>query len=194
MSLTTLAKVKAAMGIPPGVTFHDSALGEAVSYANDYVLQVIGQSGGLVATTRTDYPDVYNPVQQDIQLSRVPVISVVALTNASTAVDSDDYRVDLETGKVRLSRGTVGTRRLFASWSDVPDDVVITYMHGYTSATVPGKLTGAAQSLAMHKFQSDKMVGQEEVRNSSYRTKADGLEIPASVANVLSEFQDVSHT
>jgi len=193
MSLTTSAKVKAVLGIPAGVTFHDAAISAAISYANDAVLRAIGQPGGLVATTRTDYPDVYSGNQQDIYLDRTPVISIIAVTNSEAVVETADYRLDPYTGMLRMTRGNIGSRRLLASWSDVPDDVVVSYLYGYTSATVPAKLVRAATLIAVHSVEQSRHLGKGRVRNSSYGFDVDAFAIPPAAAHILSEFEDVHH-
>lgn len=194
MSLTTSARVKTALGIPAGVTFHDTAIAQAVDYANDVVLRAIGQPGGLVATTRTDYPDVYSDGQQDILLDRAPVVSIIGITNADYIVQPDEYRLDAEKGIIRLIRGNVGSRRLMASWSDVPDDVVVSYLHGYTSATVPGNLVRCADMIAVHNVQQTPQFGKTNVRNSSYGFGVDQMVIPEAAAKILAEYEDVHNT
>lgn len=195
MSLTTAARVKSSQGIPAGVTFHDVAIGYAVDYANAHVLSAIGQPGGLVGTTRTDYPDIYNASQYRLLLDRSPVISVVGITNAGQAlVEGTDYRVDTETGSVRLLQGTVGSRGVVSAWSDIPDDVIITYLHGYTSGTVDARLVRAADMIAAHNFQQIKNAGHKRVRNSSYAFDMNLLSVPMLASNILAEFTDVHHT
>lgn len=194
MSLTTSARVKAALGIPAGVTFHDTAIANCVDYANDYVLRAIGQPGGLVATTRTDYPEVYSGNQMDLLLDRAPVVSIIAVTNSESVVEAADYRLDAEKGMLRLLRGNIGSRRLLASWSDVPDDVVVTYLHGYTSSTVPGKVTRAADLIAIHNGEQARHLGKKRVRNSSYGFDVDLMVIPEAAAAILAEFEDVHHS
>lgn len=194
MSLTTIARVKAALSIPSAVTFHDTSITAAVSYANDVVLSAIGQPGGLVATTRTDYPKVYKDSQIDVYLERAPVVSIIAVTNAESVVETNEYRMDPETGLLRLLRGSVGTRRLLASWSNVPDDVVVTYLHGYTEATVPERLRQAATMIAAHNVQQVQHLGKTQVRNSSYGFSVDAFSVPAAAARILSEFEDVHHS
>lgn len=194
MSLTTSARVKTALGIPAGVTFHDDAITQAVDYANDYVLRAIGQPGGLVGTTRTDYPAVYSDCQQDILLDRAPVISMIAVTNANSAVAASDYRADLETGMVRLNRSTTGGRTIVSAWSNVPDDVIISYLHGYTSATVPGTITRCADIIAVHNMQQTVNLGKTRVRNSSFGFDVDQMVVPAAASQILANFEDIHHT
>lgn len=194
MSLTDLDRCKTSLGIPAGVTFHDGALQLAVDYANSRVLDAIGQPGGLVATTRTDYPEVYNANQQDVLLDRAPVVSIVAITNAEDAVNDGEYRVDKESGKLRLLRGHVGTRRVLASWSDVPDDVVVTYLHGYTEATVPPMLKRTADMIATHNGRQVLNAGVKAERNSTRRIDMSEQEMPREAAAILAQYTDVFHT
>lgn len=195
MSLSSTSRVKTALGIPAGVTFHDAAILAAVNYANDVVLKALGQPGGLVATTRTDYPNVYTSVQQDILLDRTPVVSIIAVTNYSSAVAAADYRVDLETGMMRLNRGTVDSRvGLLASWSDVPDGVVISYLHGYTDGNVPERYRRCADLIAAHNTEKIRHEGKTKVRNSSYGFTVDQMVIPPAASWILGEIEDAFHT
>lgn len=194
MSLTTAARLKTMLGIPAGVTFHDSALEAAADYANGYVLGQIGQPGGLVATTRTDYPSVYTAGQIEIMLSRAPVVSIIAITNGDYAVQAGEYRLNAEDGTLRLLRGNIGSRRLLAAWSDLPDDVVVTYLHGYTAATVPADLKRAADLIAVHSYQRSPQLGRERVRNSTFGQTVDSYAIPPDAAMILANYVDVHHT
>lgn len=194
MSLTTTTRIKTMLGIPAGVTFHDSAIEQAVDYANAYVLEQIGQPGGLVATTRTDYPSVYTAGQIEIMLDRSPVVSIVGITNGDYAVQAGEYRVSTEKGTIRLLRGNIGSRRLLAAWSDLPDDVVVTYLHGYTADTVPGSLRRAADLIALHSYQRSPQLGRERVRNSTFGQTVDSYAIPPDAALILANYVDVQHT
>lgn len=194
MSLATRSAVKTVLSIPAGVTFHDAGIDLAVASANAHVLRRIGQPDGLVATTRTDYPRVYTESQQDVYLKRAPVVSVIAATNAGTAlVEGVDFRADQETGLLRLTRGTVTSRGILASWSTIPDDVVVTYLHGFTDATVPDHLVQAANLIAAATYQRNRSAGLQSSKSLSYQTTPDGLALPPEAALVLSSFEDAFH-
>lgn len=193
MALASVDTVKPILQIPAGVTFHDVAIGLVVDAANDYVLAALGQPS-LAATTRTDYPAVYTDAQQDVFLDRSPVVSVAAVTNAGQAVAEGDYRLNAETGMLRLLSGSNGRCGTVANWSNVPDDVVVTYLFGYTGDTLPARLTHVATQIAVHTLQQSVNLGKTRVRDSSLGFDVDSLVIPEFAAKVLAEFEDVHHS
>ncbi len=193
MSLTALTRVRSLLGISAGVTFHDQALTLAVEMANDYVLGILEQTA-LTTSASTEYPNVYDDGQVDVYLDRSPIVSMVAVTNAGVGlVEGSDYRFNSETGMMRMIRGTVGTRGAWASWSAVLDDVQVTYIHGYTAATVPRRLKRAADLIAVHTFRTGKHAGAKSEKHSSVGIVLSEDEIPPTAALILSEFDEVQH-
>lgn len=192
MSITSTSRIKSRLGIPAGVTFHDVAIGLAVDYANDVVLRAIGQTT-LAAQTYTDYPEVYSPNQIDVQLDHVPVVSIISITNSGLTVQASEYRLDANRGKLRMLQGQIGSRRLMNTWSDIPDDVVVTYLAGFTSSTIHGELVGAADLIAADSFQKIKDSGKDRVRNSSFGYDVSKFDIPPAAQRVLNRYEDKHH-
>lgn len=191
MSITSTSRIKTQLGLASGVTYHDTAIGQVVTAVNDMVLGRMGLSA-LALNTRTEYPCVYTSTQRRVQLKRWPVGSIVALTNAGKAVAAADYRVDDETGAVYLKQGNISsTGRPVPYWSDVPDDVVVTYTHGYTSATVPGRLRAAADQLALFWFNKHRNAGVRTDVRGPIRTDFHEYGIPPEVEMILAEYTDV---
>lgn len=189
MSLVTTTQLKYALGIPVAVTFHDSSLGLAVDYANDRVLRAIGQTS-LAALTYSEYPNVYSGGQHDVYLRHTPVVSIVAVTNASSAVAAGDRRVDAETGMLRLINGNANINGIHRFWSTSPDGVAVTYTAGYTSANVPQELKSAALALAEFNFNKGGLRGKGEVKNESDRIRPLDTAMPVEVRAILSRYEN----
>lgn len=182
----TTAGVKPILGIPAGVTFHDSAIGLAVDYANDRLLRALGQSA-LVATTVQEYPEVYDAGQADVLLGHAPVVSIVAATNYDTAVAATDYRLDTETGKLTLLREA-------GYWSTAREGAMVLYTYGYTSATAPTELLRAAELMCAASFNRGKHAGLKQHAASGYSYTLSDDEMPPEARAILARYEDVHHS
>ena len=120
---------------------------------------------------------------------------MIAVTNADDAlVEGTDFRVDSEVGFLRLLVGDVGSRSNLASWSDVPDDVVVTYVYGYTPSTVPEELRRAADLIASKSLERDRHTGKDSVTQGTYKLSFTPSPIPADAARILAFHEDIHHT
>ncbi len=180
MSLTTTTRVKATLGIPAGVTFHDTSLGYAVDGANKYVLTKLGQSSLAVMTT-TEYPEVYGEGQARVMLKHTPVVSVVGVTNGASAIASSDYMVDLELGAIDLLAET-------NFWSTRRKGVAVMYAWGYDANTVPGELVRAADLIAVASFNRARHAGLVSESESGYRYDLDENMVPAEARAILANY------
>lgn len=190
-NIIDLAYLKATMGIPAGITFHDVALSYAIDAANGYVLGRLGQSS-LAAITREEYPVVQDAGRRRVMLKRGPVVSIIAITHYSALVDPSDYRWDTDTDEIVLINDQ-SSRRL-GYWDPTPDGVWVTYTYGYTSATLPAQVRSATASLANQIYLRTKHAGKTSERNSSYvlSLDVDSL-VPPDTARVLAGLVDVHH-
>lgn len=184
MAVANVSKVKAALGIPAGITFHDLAITAAVSWSDSYVLGTLGMPS-LAVQTATEYPEVYGPTQRTVLLERWPVVSVVAVTNDGSAVAAGDRRLDSSIGKITLA----GTNY----WSDAVDGVVVTYTWGWSSATLPDEIAGAADELAATYWNALPVAGLLETSDGERTIKVPSPDascpIPPRVATVLARYQ-----
>lgn len=184
MSITTTSRVKSVLGIPAGITFHDTALGYAVDFANDRVLRALGQSTLAVNTTQ-EYPVVYDAGQESVLLRHSPVVQIVALTNDDSLLDDDDYWLDREDlGALRLKKGG-------GYWSTERQGVKVLYAWGYTSSTVPAEVTHAADVIAVSSFNRGKHAGFTEREASGYQYKLSDQDLPPDARAVLARYEDV---
>lgn len=184
MAVANVSRVKAALGIPAGITFHDLAITAAVSWSDSYVLGKLGLPE-LAVQTATEYPEVYGSTQRTILLERWPVASVVAVTNGGDAVASGSRRLDSSIGKITLAGENY--------WSDAADGVVVTYTWGWSSATLPDEIAGAADELAATYWNALPLAGLSEQSDGERRIKTPDPDascpIPPRVATVLARYQ-----
>lgn len=191
MALTTVAKLKFRLGIPATVTYHDTAIGYAVDASNDYVIRKLGQESHALAT-HTDYPSVCGGARIDIQLKHTPIGTILAVTNGSASVPASSYRVDTETGRVRLTQGTVSRYGSSSYWSSVPDAAVVSYTAGYGPSNTPEILVTCAEIIATAAFNKVKLSGKKEERVLSHMIKLD-IEnaIPLDAQLILNNYVDM---
>lgn len=183
MSLTTIDRVKAALGIPAGITYHDGAIANVVAAANAYVLDVLDQPGGLIAHTRTEYLRAYSPGQRYVMLGRSPVRSVIAVTVDGSPMDPDEYVVDEDTGALHA-------RGKHANWSTVPGGIEVTYLHGYTDADDVDALRVAADQIAAHMHTRGRHAGTAGQRlDQGVQVTTDGAGIPTTAAAILRRYR-----
>lgn len=183
MSITTTTRVKGALGIPAGVTFHDTAIGYAVDFANGRVLRALGQQQ-LAVTTTQEYPVVYGAGQESVLLRHTPVVQIVALTNDDSLLTTEDYWLDTEDlGALRLKEGA-------GYWSYDRQGVQVLYTWGYTSATVPAELTGAADAIAVSAYNRGKHAGLTQRSAGGYSYQLSDQDLPPDARAVLSCYED----
>lgn len=186
MSFTSTTRLKSALRMPAGVTFHDVVLGSCADAANDFLLDRMGLSS-LALTTRFEYPVVFGSRQRRIQLQRWPVSSVVVVTNAGAALGSATFRTDTELGSIYLSPTASGSP---VYWSDAPDDVEVMYVHGWTPATVPEKFRNAADALGIYLFNRGPSQGIASERRGPISLTLRDEELPAEVRLILAGYVD----
>jgi len=185
MPLTSTTRIRSITGLPAGVTFHDAAIGLAVDGANAYVLRKIGQAS-LAVTTSLEYPPIYGAGQVLIQLKHSPVVGIVALTNGSYAVPSDQYILEAETGEISL-KGTV-------FWSIERKGVQIQYGWGYDESTVPEELRRAADLIAMSSYNRSRNAGKKSESEGGYRYELSEELIPPEARVILANYVDTHHS
>jgi len=185
MGITSAARLKAVLGIPAGLTFHDTLLGMVATAADARVLAAIGQ-GSLAVCTVQEYPLVYDEGQVAVQLRHVPVVGMVAVTNDGALVATSEYRLDTETGDLRLLDGE-------GYWSTEREGAAVMYGYGYTEATIPPQLVAAADILGVAMFNRGKHAGLSATSASGYSTTLASTPIPPEVQAILARYEDAHH-
>lgn len=194
MSLVTAEVVKALAGINAAITSFDTLAEAAADAGNAIVLRTLGVST-LGVHTYTEWPEVHTDRQRSVQVKHWPVVDVVALTNGTSLLTSDDYRFE-EHGKFTLKGNPawlgLARREIGSSvyWSPVPDGVEITYTAGWTSSTVPDDLVTAAQLIAMETYNRLPKAGIDEQRVRSFHTILAEQHMPPAARAILANYAD----
>ena len=185
MSLTSSTRIKTILGLPAGITFHDTALGYAVDASNAYVLRKLGQSS-LAVQTSVEWPEVYGGGQVNLLLKHSPVVGIVALTNGASLLTTADYRLDSALGELRLKGQT-------NYWSTDRDGVEVMYGWGYDSTTIPGEIIRAADIIAVASFKRAGRAGLKSESEGGYSWALDDNLIPAEARVILANYVDIHH-
>ncbi len=182
MSITTTTRVKALLGIPAGITFHDTALGYAVDFANSRVLRALGQATLSVHTVQ-EYPEVYMAGQAMVQLRRAPVVQLVAVSNDDSLLTTDDYRLDADAGALRLKRGA-------GWWSEEREGCAVMYSYGFTSSTLPDEVLGATEAIAAAAFNRRRNAGMNQRQGGGVTYQLSDRDLPPEAMAVLARYED----
>lgn len=177
MELTTLEKVKRALGIAEDDTSEDEDITDSIEAAEDYCREICNRPEGWTAATQTETFDgefsgtlvlTYTPIDTDVG---------IGLTIDGGTIDSDTYVYDARTGVLRLKRTLTA-----AAWDNgyplgyVPTlgagvgNVVATYTGGYAADEIPAGLGRQATAMAASIFRerdSDPSVQSERLGDHS---------------------------
>ena len=176
----TLNQAKRFIGIPAGVTMHDTLLESnlipmAEIQINNYC--------GVAAITTTTYDEKYNVDGggvNEIVLRNFPVSSVAALTNDGEAVAASDYYVDEAAGVIRLT----GSGSFF---TDGRQKVSVKYTAGINPEVKLDLKFGAAMLVAFH-FNASRNVGFTFEKSGRYQYKRSTDGIPSAVTAILAPY------
>lgn len=193
MSLVDAATVKQLVGVHAAITTFDTLFEAAAEAGNGIVLGKLGMSA-LAVLTYTEWPTVSTNTQRKVQLKHWPVVSIVALTNGTALLDTDDYRV-VEPGELMLTGnptllGVPMPRYQTSYWSDAPDGVQVTYTAGWTDATVPGELKTAAKLIAVDFYNRGPKAGVDEQRTRGWYSIQSEADIPPMARAILNRYCD----
>lgn len=183
MSLVDTARIKAVLGVPAGITVHDTAIGYAVAFANDRVLRAIGQSALAVNTTQ-EYPRVYSQAQAGVMLKHTPVVSLIAVTNDDSLIPDSQYRMD------DANVGLLELLRIAGYWSQEREGVQVFYAWGYDASTVPTELVSAAEQIAASAFNRGRHQGMTGQTVSGYAFQLADTDLPPNARVVLARYED----
>lgn len=171
MALASLDLVKGVLGIPVGVTKHDTRLQAALAAAERGVLNALGLTTDAV-TAYTVWADADDdPAGYDlVQFGPRPVVLITELRDYSVVIDPDNYRLI----------ANVQVRRYHARWSGVRQNGVHPFGADITAGfdTVPDDLAlGVAQWAADIYSHKPGRVKSERIGRYAVTRAADG-ELP----------------
>jgi hypothetical protein len=176
---TTLANVRAALGVPSGVTRHDARINLYLSGIDAEILGLIGQAG-FTSQTYSETYDVDGPRESALPLRHWPVTNVAAVTNDGSAVSLSDVYVDPD------SRSTLKLKGSGSFFVEGRQKVQVTYTAGQA---IPGDLTVAATLLVAAKVNAGGHAGLESESSNGYDYKRATSSLPPEVAAVIAKYR-----
>lgn len=128
----SLARAKSYVGIPAGITQHDTFLGYLISSITEHVATRLGLTAGLTVNTYTEILDVEDYGEDQLRVSAYPLVAIESLTDAGTALSPESYYVHRSRRWVRLtdhlSCFTQGRRKVqvsySAGWASIPETIL----------------------------------------------------------------------
>ena len=116
-ALTTLEEAKSFLGIDSGDTSQDDLLKFFINSASDFIEQTCSRKFGKVEISE----NVDGTSTQSLLLSRFPIIGITSITSDGILVDSAEYKIYSESGKVFRDKG----------WSFGNQNIAVVYTAGY---------------------------------------------------------------
>lgn len=148
MSLTTLAAVKAYLGITAAT--QDALLAALIDRGSAFAESYCGRTIASTVYSNEAYDYKRDGNGRDmIFLRQVPVITFSSLSDKGTVIDPTNYVIDTRVGIVRLVNGL--------TFSQNPQAVLATYTAGF--ASTPVDLEGAVIELVASKFKLKDRIG-----------------------------------
>lgn len=188
---TTVANLKALLGIPTSDTTQDTLLTLLVAAANRVVLDIFGLTSAA-STAYTDKIDIDDSSTAIVMTRKYPLISVTSVTELGEALAATEYSSN-EHGAVKL----LGDLRY---WAYGRESVVIVYEAGWT--TVPDDLVYATTLIAAYGYNTAARAGlaSEKIGQYSYELSSGaganigasgGFGIPPEAERILSSWRRV---
>lgn len=176
----TLPQAKRFMGIPAGMTMHDTLIeSNLIPMAEVQVTNYCG----VAAVTTTTYDEKYNVDGggvSEIVLRNFPVSSVAALTNDGSAVSATDYYIDERAGVIRLN----GSGSFFTNGRQ---KVEVKYTAGSNPEVKHDLKFGTAMLVAFH-FNASRNVGLTFEKSGRYQYKRSTSGMPDAVVAILAPY------
>lgn len=196
--LTTLARVKAELGIADGSK--DSILTSKIDEASSDIGAYLGYSVKRETVSERFWQAPQTELPEYLILDRTPVATITSVTVDDVAVDSDEYRLDPDTGQLyRLDASA------YPSTWEIQKSAVIVYVGGYllpgeTNRNLPYAIEAAAVDLVQSFWFAkgrDSLIKSEEipgVMRQDFWVGAVGQsgELPPSVQSKLAPFRRAS--
>lgn len=171
MAFTSVATLKAYIGIPSADTSRDVYLAALVDFANAELCAFFGLTTDA-PTTYVDRIDVADSVDVEtwqLWTRRYPVISITSVAEGSATLTSGtDYSLALDFGLVKR----LGD---LSAWSLGREEVVVTYVAGF--ATVPGDLAHAAALIAVQAYNTAARSGLRSETIGQYKYELGGASV-----------------
>lgn len=179
--LTSTARVKRVLGIPTGMTLHDTYIGELADAVDQLVLDYCSQPT-LTWGSFTDSFDIELQGQNEVMLPRFPVYEVTSVADADETLATTAWYLEPRTGAVRLKNAG-------ASFTAGKQKVVVSYTAGHTASS-PGlnTLAHAASVWAAALFNAGRHAGMSSEGMGAYRYSLDAEGVPAPIRSMLAGY------
>lgn len=155
----SVTRAKSYLGIPAGITFHDTFLGYLISGTTEAVAYRLGLTSGLTQNTYSDTLDVEGAGIDRVRLPRFPVQSVAALTDDGSAVNSSEFY--LKADRWLVLKGDS------AQFSNGKQKVEVSYVAGWNNTVPAHVLHAISLNVAWH-FNRAPKEGTESERMGAY--------------------------
>ena len=184
MPISSRATIKSMLGVPTGITRHDTVIDMLLEVADQIALNEVDLDS-FSSTTYSEKIDIDIEGLSEISLSHSPVISVAALTVSTTLYTDDDYVVDKNLGIIKTGN--------LSSFFPVGREVIeITYNAGFS--VIPSDITYACNLIGVSLFNQQSHVGYKSERTTSYSYTLEsgkGSNIPDVAQKILSKYRRV---
>jgi hypothetical protein len=180
-NITSQIKVKRALGIPAGVTMHDTYIEELLWVADQQIISYCGMAG-ITSTTVTETYDISGRGENVLVLQGFPVSAVSSILVSGGTITSSSYYLESRTGTIRLKNAG-------SYWPEGRQKVKVSYTFGYSST--PADLTHAATIITCQHFNSTGHAGFLQEAAGGYRYKMDSYSMPPTAVAILARYRRV---
>ena len=178
-SFSTQARVKRALGIPSGVTTHDTYIDELLTVADAEIIAFCGMAG-LTETAVVEKYDIPDTYCNQFTLRNFPVSTVTYVTSSSVTLSTSTYYVEPRSGTLRLTNAS----RFFPEGRQ---KVEVSYTYGYDSA--PSDLAHAATIITAGHFNRTRHSGMQSEGVGGYRYRVSNEAIPIAAQSLLAKYK-----
>jgi hypothetical protein len=177
----TAARVKTYLGIPAGLTMHDTFLDYLCQSATEYVATRLGLTSGLTVFSYSETLDVENDGCDRLRLSAYPIVSITGITDDGDVVLSADYYL-------HRSKRWVVLKGDSSRFSQGKQMVVVGYTAGWS--TIPAPVEHALTLTAAFHFNRAPKMGMDSERIGAYSialAKGESQPLPMDAEVLLAE-------
>ena len=183
-NITSKERVKRALGIPAGVTMHDTYIDELLHVTDQHIISYCGMSG-ITATTVSETYDITTRGESTLVLQGFPVTSVTAVVSAGQTLQTSSYYVEERSGTIRLK--TSGQY-----FPEGRQKVKVNYTFGAAGhPQAPADLKHAATIITCQHFNSTGHAGFLQEAAGGYRYKMDSYSMPPAATAILARYRRV---
>ena len=194
MAIVTAAEVRAYLPTLTGTT-DDTLIGTLIARFDQVAAGYLGypqQSSGAVSIESGTYIEYLDgPGGRELQVTARPIVSVTSVyddpdldyTDSADLIAASDYTVYGLEGRVILDYNAVD-----AAWSVGHRHVKITYVAGYSGATMPNAVKHAACLQVAHWYNARAHIGRTQLSTQGQTAQLNTLEMLPEVREALQPY------